>query len=272
VAAVLSVDILQVPWTTCFLCAGLIFKCIRFKVLETICAEHDFRLGWAWKTFMWHRIDASVFWALFFQVSLFLLFRYYDHFIRFFTSSSFLKWCLVFFCLLFVVGVLVIGTFVVLSDLCNLKFQSRVLVVSPFPETKMSTTKIRVNKIWHGFVVALDIDEKLLVVESHSLMLVNLQKGNSPSNFLRNPTYGGISTSDRLLRKPQNYRWRKKFFGILSLNKMGMLDSVFFVRCATGQLRSTTRQFAQCHLLLAHFQHCNLIYIELLAHLGRHAK
>ena len=144
----------------------------------------------------------------------FLAVQIFDHFIQFFTSSSFFKLCLV-FCLLFVVGVLVIGTFVVLSDLCNLKFQYRVLVVSPFPETKMSATKIRVNKIWHGFIVALDIDEKLLVVESHSLMLVNLQKGNSPSNFLRNPTYGVISTSDRLLRKPQNYRWRKNFLEFL---------------------------------------------------------
>jgi len=31
----------------------------------------------------------------------------------------------------------------------------------------------------------------------------NWQKGTSPSHFLRNPTFGVISTKERLLGKPQ---------------------------------------------------------------------
>jgi len=45
------------------------------------------------------------------------------------------------------------------------------------------------------FIVALKFGEKFLDVESHALMLVNWQKGKSPSHFLRNPTSGVISTT-----------------------------------------------------------------------------
>jgi len=47
------------------------------------------------------------------------------------------------------------------------------------------------------FIIALVVDEKLLDMESHSLMLVNWQN-TSPSHFLRNPTFGVISTRERL--------------------------------------------------------------------------
>jgi len=54
-----------------------------------------------------------------------------------------------------------------------------------------------------GFIIALEVDKKFLDVESHSLILVNCQKGTSPSLFLRNQTSGVISTTERLLIKPQ---------------------------------------------------------------------
>ena len=54
-----------------------------------------------------------------------------------------------------------------------------------------------------GLIIALDVDEKSLDVESHSLVSVNRQKGTSPSHFLRNPTFGVISTTERLLSMPQ---------------------------------------------------------------------
>jgi len=41
-----------------------------------------------------------------------------------------------------------------------------------------------------------EVDEKFLNVESHSLMLVKWKKGTSPSHFLRNPTFGVISTTE----------------------------------------------------------------------------
>jgi len=41
----------------------------------------------------------------------------------------------------------------------------------------------------------LEDDEKFLDVESHSLMLVNWQKGTSPSHFPCNSTVGVISTT-----------------------------------------------------------------------------
>jgi len=59
------------------------------------------------------------------------------------------------------------------------------------------------TKYGTGFIIALEIDEKFLDVESHSLMLVYWQKGISPSQFLRNPTYGVICTTERLVSKPQ---------------------------------------------------------------------
>jgi len=43
----------------------------------------------------------------------------------------------------------------------------------------------------------MEIDEKVLEVESHSLMLLNWQN-NSPGHFLRNPTSDVISTTDFL--------------------------------------------------------------------------
>jgi len=46
------------------------------------------------------------------------------------------------------------------------------------------------------------IGKKFLDVESHSLVLVNWQN-TSPSHFLRNPTFGVISTKERLFSKPQ---------------------------------------------------------------------
>jgi len=54
-----------------------------------------------------------------------------------------------------------------------------------------------------GLTIALEVDEKSLDVESHSLMSVNRQKGTPPSHFLRNPTSGVISTTERLLSMPQ---------------------------------------------------------------------
>jgi len=47
----------------------------------------------------------------------------------------------------------------------------------------------RLIKYGSGFIITLEVDEKFLDVESHSLMLVNWQKGTSPSYLLRNPTY-----------------------------------------------------------------------------------
>jgi len=55
-----------------------------------------------------------------------------------------------------------------------------------------------------GFIIALVVDEKFLDLESHLLMLVNWQN-TSPSHFLRlrNPTFGVISTTERLFSEPQ---------------------------------------------------------------------
>jgi len=68
------------------------------------------------------------------------------------------------------------------------------------------------------------VDEKFLDVESRSLMLVNWQKGTSPSQFLCNPTFGGIYTT-----KTSNYGWRKQFFGIFGLAKMGVVGLILLV-------------------------------------------
>ena len=56
--------------------------------------------------------------------------------------------------------------------------------------------------MWYRFHNPLVVDEKFLDVESHSLMLVNWQN-TSPSHFLLNPTFGVISTTERLFSKPQ---------------------------------------------------------------------
>jgi len=45
-----------------------------------------------------------------------------------------------------------------------------------------------------------------------------------------------------------------------------MSRAVFPLRCATAQLRSATRQFAQCYLIFTHFQHSKLtVYIHRIA-------
>jgi len=62
-----------------------------------------------------------------------------------------------------------------------------------------------------GLIIALEVDEKSLDVKSHSLMSVNRQKGTSPSHFLRNPTFGIISTTERF-PMPQITGGEKDFF------------------------------------------------------------
>jgi len=78
---------------------------------------------------------------------------------------------------------------------------------------------IRDNKYGTDFIIPLVVDEKFLDMESHSLMSVNWQN-TSPSHFLRNPTFGVISTTERLFSKTSNYRLR--LFRIFSLAKMGV--------------------------------------------------
>jgi len=63
--------------------------------------------------------------------------------------------------------------------------------------------------------MALEVDEKFLGVETHSLMLVNWQKGISPCHFLPNPTFGTISTTERLLSKPQTAGGENNFLKFL---------------------------------------------------------
>jgi len=63
--------------------------------------------------------------------------------------------------------------------------------------------------------VALKVNEKLLDVESHSLMSVNRQKGTSPIHFLRNPTFSITSTTERLFRMSQITGGEKDFLKFL---------------------------------------------------------
>ena len=49
------------------------------------------------------------------------------------------------------------------------------------------------------------------------------------------------------------------FKQIFPFSELNVHHTVLPLRCATTQLRSTTRQFAQCYFILAHFQHYNLI-------------
>jgi len=63
-----------------------------------------------------------------------------------------------------------------------------------------------------GLTIALEVDDKSLDVESHSLMSVIRQKGTSPSQFLRNPAFGVISTTERLLSMPQIKGGKKDIF------------------------------------------------------------
>ena len=66
------------------------------------------------------------------------------------------------------------------------------------------TLAARDQKLWlsglinyaKDFIIVYEVDEKFLNVESHSLMLVKWKKGTSPSHFLRNPTFGVISTTE----------------------------------------------------------------------------
>ena len=62
---------------------------------------------------------------------------------------------------------------------------------------------IRVNKIWHRLDHRFGSRWNGLDVESHSLMSVNRQTGTSPCHFLCNPTFGVISTTERLRSMPQ---------------------------------------------------------------------
>jgi len=66
-----------------------------------------------------------------------------------------------------------------------------------------------------GFIIALEVDEKFLYVKLHSLMLVNQQKGISPSHFLPHPTVGAISTTERLLSKHQTTGGENDFLEFL---------------------------------------------------------
>jgi len=58
---------------------------------------------------------------------------------------------------------------------------------------------------------ALVVDENFLDVKSHSLMLVNVQKGTSYSHFLLNPNFSVIFTTKCLLSKPQTTRGENNF-------------------------------------------------------------
>jgi len=67
-----------------------------------------------------------------------------------------------------------------------------------------------------GLTIALEVNEKSLDVESHALMSVNRQKSTSPSHVLRNPTFGVISTTERLLSMPQITSGEKEFLKFLA--------------------------------------------------------
>jgi len=55
----------------------------------------------------------------------------------------------------------------------------------------------------------------------------------------------------------------KLFFRSRSVLSFLHSRSVFPPRCATAQLRSTTRQFAQCYLIFTRFQHSKFtVYIQ----------
>ena len=75
-----------------------------------------------------------------------------------------------------------------------------------------------------GLTIALEVDEKSLDVESHSLMSVNRQTGTSPSHFLLNPTFGVISTTEKLLSMPQTKGGEKHFLKFVVQPTCGWLD------------------------------------------------
>jgi len=61
----------------------------------------------------------------------------------------------------------------------------------------------------------MEFDEKILEMESHSLMSVNWYN-TSPSHFLRNPTFDVISTTERLFSKPQTTGGGNEFLEFLA--------------------------------------------------------
>jgi len=75
-----------------------------------------------------------------------------------------------------------------------------------------------------GFIIALDVDEKFLDMESHSLMFVNWQKGTSLSHFLRNPTFGVTYTTERLFSQPQTTGGENDILEFLASPRWGWLD------------------------------------------------
>ena len=74
-----------------------------------------------------------------------------------------------------------------------------------------------------GFIITLVVDEKFLDVALHSRMLVNWQN-TSPSQYLRNPTFGVIATTERLFSKPQTTGGGNDFLEFLVQPRWGWLD------------------------------------------------
>jgi len=78
-----------------------------------------------------------------------------------------------------------------------------------------------------GFIIALEVNEKFLGVESHSLVLVYRKKNTSPSHFLRNPAFSTTNPpylhNRKTSQQGSNCKWRKKIFAIISLAKIGMV-------------------------------------------------
>jgi len=66
-----------------------------------------------------------------------------------------------------------------------------------------------------GVIIALEIDERFLDVELHSLMLINWQYALHNSHFLPNPTFGVISTTERLLSNPRTTGEENDFLELL---------------------------------------------------------
>ena len=102
-----------------------------------------------------------------------------------------------------------------------------------------------------GQTIALEVDDKSLDVESYSLVSVNRQKRTSPRHFLRNPIFGVIFTTERLLSMPQIKGSGKEFSKFLVQPTCGWLDllaslSFFFpslLYCYTQSLvRMNTKQ------------------------------
>jgi len=67
-----------------------------------------------------------------------------------------------------------------------------------------------------GFIVDLEVDEKFLDVEPHSLTLVNWQKSTSPSLSMQSKFRPYFHNRNASLQA-WNYRWRKRYVAIHSL-------------------------------------------------------